>query len=117
MSDEEETKLDPIAEDLKTKHAEVFSREFEDVGGKPITVYFRPPTRAENDRFNAKAFDDKNPKRQAEGMSEFGRSVIVHPTGSDRDSLIDRRPGIAMVIAGEASRIAAGQGAELGKRL
>lgn len=113
----EDQTQDPIAEELKSKHAEVFSREFEDVGGKQVVVYFRCATRPENDRFNAKAFDDKNPKRQAEGMAELGRACILHPPGSERDALIDRRPGIALVIAGEAVRIAAGQGAELGKRV
>lgn len=116
MSDEEKA-LDPIEVDLRSKFEEVFSREFEDVGGRQVKVYFRPPSRAENDRFTAKAFDDKNPKRQAEGMTELGRSCIVHPAGAERDALLERRPGIASVIAGEASRVAAGQGAELGKRL
>ena len=117
MSDEEETKLDPIAEELKAKHTEVFSREFEDVGGRMVTVYYRAATAPENDRFTAKAFDDKNPKRQAEGMTELGRACILHPSGADRESLLDRRRGIALAIAGEAIRITAGEGVERGKRL
>jgi len=116
VSDEEKA-TDAIEAELRGKFEEVFSREFEDVGGKQIKVYFRSPTKAENDRFNAKAFDDKNPKRQAEGMAELGRCCIVHPAGSERDALLERRPGITSVVAGEAARVAAGQGAELGKRL
>ena len=115
----EDTTLDPIAEDLKDRHklAELFTREFEDVGGKIVKVYFRCATPAENHAFNAKAFDDKNPKRQAEGMTELGQRCFVHAEGVEKEALFGRRPGIALVIAGEAVRIAAGQGAELGKRV
>lgn len=115
----EDQALDPIAEDIKAKHNldELFTREFEDVGGKMVTVYFRAATAAETDRFNAKAFDDKNPKKQAEGMTELGRACILSPSGPERDTLLDRRRGIALVVAGEAIRIGAGAGAELGKRV
>lgn len=106
-----------LEEGLKAKHGEVFCAEFEDVGGVKVQVYFRCPTRAESDRFKAKAFDDKNPKKQAEGADELGRCVVVHPPREAFDAFVDRRPMVPAIIAGEANQVASGKGSDLGKRL
>lgn len=106
-----------LEESLRQQHGEVFSAEFSDVGGVKVRVYYRCPTRAENDRFKFKAFDDKSPRKQAEGADELGRCVVVHPDRATFDALVERRPMIPATIAGDVAQIASGKESELGKRL
>ena len=106
-----------MEESLRQKHGEVFSTEFVDVGGVKVRVYYRCPTIAENDAFKNKAFDDKSPRKQAEGADELGRRVVVHPDREAFAALAQRRPMIPSVIAGDAALVAAGKESELGKRL
>ncbi len=112
-----EKEREDLEESLRQKHGEVFSAEFVDAGGVKVRVYYRCPTEAENDRFKSKAFDDKNPKKQAEGADELGRAVVVHPDREAFGALAKRRPMIPSVIAGDVASVAAGKESELGKRL
>lgn len=104
-----------LEDELKQKHGEVFRLDFQDVSG-PASVYFRPLTEAEYNRFLERGAD-KDAKRNVLGLKEAGRCALVHPTGNDLDALLARRPGVLIKAANEALAIANGEAAEQGKRL
>lgn len=71
-------------------------------------VVFRGPTRAEVQRFKATVLDEKkNAAARANADWDLCRAVVLHPTGSARDNLFDRRPMLQTDIASEALAIAA----------
>ena len=116
MSDEK-SESDTLEDSLRQTHGEVFKATFVDVGGVKVDVFYRCPTRQESERFKYKAFDDKKPKKQADGADELGMAVVVHPDRKTFAALCERRPMIAGLIAGDAAQIAAGKESELGKRV
>ena len=100
---EEKSEIDALEDQLRQAHGEVFKATFVDVGGVKVDVFYRCPTRQESERFKYKAFDDKNPKKQADGADELDyeaeEAAILQAVGSTELDLLVDESGEARALA------------------
>jgi hypothetical protein len=101
----EESKLD----ELRAKFGEVWTLTIE---GQDFVL--RCPSMAEYERYTDKMAGDR--KGFTAASRAFAAHAVIHPDAGAFAAMVERRPGYAVRVAGEAMAIASGEAAEAAKK-
>ena len=104
----EQSEKDALLEELRAKHGKILIVEDEDFG----LVVFRRPTKLEFRAFKSDRDDDG---RKAVADETFAAKLVLHPSSSEFNTLLDTFPVLATNIAGQAMAAAGGSKLEVKK--